>query len=95
MSRLKKAVDFLREASTVEELIPDADLDRAWGNANFGGMTKREVLREGVLKCLAGWHQGHTSKTICTELGLISQAYRVTPKGRAYIWLSCHKGCGV
>lgn len=89
---MSKSTDLLRHAHTVEELVPDAELDEAWGHANFGGMTKREVIKLGTLKCLAGWHQGHTSKTICTELGLISHKYQVTAKGRAYIWLACAKG---
>jgi len=89
---MRKSVQLLQHAQTVEELVSDADLDDAWGGANFGGMPKREVIRLGTLKCLAGWHQGHTSKTICTELGLINDKYKVTAKGRAYIWLACAKG---
>jgi hypothetical protein len=89
---MSKSVKFLQHANSVEELVTDAELDKAWGHANFGGMTKREVLRLGTLKCLAGWHQGHTSKTICTELGLINDKYKITAKGRAYIWLACAKG---
>lgn len=89
---MSKSVKFLQHASTVEELVTDAELDEAWGGANFGDMTKREVIRQGTLKCLAGWHQGHTSKTMCIALGLINDKYKVTAKGRAYIWLSCAKG---
>lgn len=89
---MKAATRILMETRKVEDLVSDADLDTAWGNANFGGMSKREVLRLGTLKCLAGWHQGHTSMTICTELGLIDKKYQVTAKGKAYIWLSCATG---
>lgn len=85
---MSKATELLRHARTVFELVTDAELDEAWGHANFGDMTKREVIRLGTLKCLAGWHQGHTSKTICTELGLISHKYKVTAKGKAYLWLA-------
>lgn len=89
---MSKTTELLRHAQTATELVTDDELNQAWGNANFGGMTKREVIRLGTLKCLAGWHQGHTSKTICTELGLISDKYKVTAKGHAYIWLTCAKG---
>lgn len=89
---MRASIRLLLNAETVEQLVTDDELDRAWGNANFGGRTKREVVRLGTLKCLAGWHQGFTSKTICTELGLIDSQYRVTAKGRAYIWLACKNG---
>jgi hypothetical protein len=89
---MRVSIRLLLKADTVEQLVTDEDLERAWGNANFGGMTPREVIRLGTLKCLAGWYQGYTSKTICTELGLIDSQYRVTAKGRAYIWLSCKRG---
>ncbi|MDP2447647.1 hypothetical protein [Pseudomonas sp.] len=84
----KKTIEMLQKADTEADLITDAELDQAWGGANFGGMSKREVIRLGTLKCLAGWHQGHTSRTICTELGLINEKYKVTAKGRAYLWLA-------
>ncbi len=88
-----ETLELLRNANTEAELVSDEELDQAWGYANFGGRTKREVIRLGTLKCLAGWYQGHTSKTICTELGLIDQDYNVTPKGRAYLWVAFSKGC--
>lgn len=68
------------------EIVTDADLDKAYGQANFAGMSKRDVIRQGVLKCASGFYQGQTSKTICQDLGLIDQEYRVTPKGREYLW---------
>ena len=90
----KKTLGFLRHAQTEQELITDEQLDAAWGGANFGDMTKREVIRLGTLKCLSGWHQGHTSKTICSELGLINEKYKVTAKGRAYLWLAFGRRTG-
>ena len=70
----------------VTEIIPDADVDRVWGNANFGSMTKRDVIKYGLLKCACGYYQGFTSKSIITELGLISEKYELTAKGRLYLW---------
>lgn len=92
---MSKATELLRAAATLEDLVTDDELNKAWGNANFGGMEKREVIRVGTLKCLVGYHQGFTSKTICTELGLINAKYKVTPKGRAYLYLSCRNGCNL
>lgn len=71
----------------VEEIVTDVELDKAYGNAHFGSMTKRDVIRFGVLKCAAGYYQGYTSKTICMELGLLGlPSYTLTEKGRQYLW---------
>lgn len=68
------------------EIVSDGELAQAFGNANFGNMTPRDVVRQGVLKCASGFYQGHTSMTICKELGLIDHQYEVTAKGRQYLW---------
>jgi hypothetical protein len=88
----RKSIKYLIEAATPEQLVSDEDLDRAFAHTNFGETPAREVIRLGALKCLAGWRQGHTSMTIGQELGLISDKYKITAKGRAYIWLACKKG---
>lgn len=72
-----------------EEIISDSELDKVHANAKFGTMTKRDVVKYGVLKCASGYHQGHTSKTICIEHGLIYESdYKLTPKGQEYLWAS-------
>jgi hypothetical protein len=78
---------------TENELISDEEIERVHGNANFGGMDKREVVRLGVLKCASGYYQGHTSKTICIEHGLITKdTYELTPKGKYYLWAAFSNG---
>ena len=75
------------------ELVTDAELDKAYGNARFGTMEKRDVIRLGVLKCASGYQQGRTSKTICMELGLIGlPSYTLTDKGRKYLWSAFSNG---
>jgi len=89
----KKTLAILLTAGTEQDLVSDAALDSAWNQANFGNRGRREIIRLGTMKCLSGWHQGHTSRAICTELGLISEKYKVTAKGRAYLWLALGKRC--
>ena len=69
-----------------EDIITDEEIERVHANANFGSMGKREVVNQGVLKCASGYYQGHTSTQIITEHGLIDDKYRLTPKGRMYLW---------
>ena len=71
---------------TLEDIVTNEELIEVWGNASFGSMTKRNVVKLGVLKCASGYHQGHTSKSICQELGLITKEYDLTAKGRVYLW---------
>lgn len=71
---------------SVTEIVSDRELEKAFANANFGSMAHRDVLRYAVLKCACGYYQGFTSKTIATELGLITWKGNVTAKGRKYMW---------
>lgn len=72
--------------TTEREIISDEEIETVHGNANFGSMPKRDVVKFGVLKCASGYYQGHTSKLICMEHGLISTEYEVTAKGKRYLW---------
>ena len=71
---------------SVEEIVPDEEVEIVHGNANFGSMSKRDVINLGVLKCASGYHQGWTSTAILVEHRLIRKDYTLTPKGRRYLW---------
>ncbi len=76
-------------ARTVEEIITDAELDIAWGHADFGDISKREVIKEALLKCLGGYIPGHTAKAITKELGLVfANKWDLTKKGKEYLYLA-------
>lgn len=68
------------------EIISDEEIERIHANANFGGMEKREVVNQGVLKCASGYYQGSTSTQIIKEHGLVDAEYKLTPKGKTYLW---------
>jgi len=56
-----------------EELITDEQIEKAWGNGNFGeylNNNKRELINNTVLKCASGLRTGATATSICAELGL-------------------------
>lgn len=73
------------------KIISDEEVQRVHGFANFGRMTPREVLAEGVLKYAYGYTTGHTQLSILLEHGLIRKpapgSYRstLTKKGQAYL----------
>lgn len=68
------------------KIITDEQLENVWGSANFGSQSKREVLRDTLLKVLAGYDTGRTAKVICRELDLIhATKWMLTAKGRKYI----------
>ena len=69
-----------------EDIISDDEIERVHGNANFGSMDKRVVVNQGVLKCASGYYQGSTSTAIIKGHGLIDDEYKLTPKGRTYLW---------
>lgn len=73
------------------ELISDAEVARVHGYANFGDMTPRDVIRDGVVKYAMGYTGGHTQLSILIEHALIhkpkpgSYQSTLTKKGRAYL----------
>lgn len=81
--------------SRPEEIIPDAEIIRVHGNANFGSTTPREVVNDGVRKYAVGYSGGHTQLRILLEHGLIRKpkpgkhGSSLTEKGKRYarsIW---------
>lgn len=57
-----------------DEIVSDADVERVHANANFGSMTKREVVDSGVLTYAFGYSSGHTQMQILQEHGLLSKS---------------------
>ncbi|MDN3713375.1 hypothetical protein QWZ10_19510 [Paracoccus cavernae] len=75
----------MRSAS---EIISDAEIIAVHANANFGDMTPREVVNDGVRKYAIGYSGGHTQQCILREHGLITKGkgYNadLTKKGKEY-----------
>lgn len=76
---------------TTSEVISDEEIERVHANANFGIMTKRDVVDDGVLKYAFGYSTGHTQMTILREHGLLRAlrpgSYRadLSAKGKKYL----------
>ncbi|MCP3924513.1 MAG: hypothetical protein GY714_18220 [Desulfobacterales bacterium] len=70
----------------MKTIITDEEIEKVHGNSNFGGMDKRDVVNQGILKCAAGYYQGQTSTLIIAAHGLTNEKYELTPKGKAYLW---------
>lgn len=64
------------------KMVTSEELEAIWGKADFGQMTKENVVKFGLLKCASGYYQGYTSKSILKELGLVTEAYNLTKRGR-------------
>ena len=62
-----------------EEIISDAEIIRVHAYANFGSMTPRQVVNDGVRKYAVGFTGGSTQVAILREHGLIKK-----PKGCGY-----------
>ncbi len=69
----------------VEEIITDKQLDKVWGNANFGDVSKRSVILDALKSYACGFHTGHTAKCIVTELKLVNALQKLTEKGLEYL----------
>lgn len=85
-SRVTPSINKRKGIMSVQDIITDEEIIKVHANANFGSMDKRDVVNLGVLKCASGYNQGHTSRMIIQEHGLITPKYRLTAKGRSYLW---------
>lgn len=78
-------------ARSTAEIIPDAEVEFVHAHANFGSLSKRRVVDEGVLKYFFGFTSGSTQFAILIEHGLLNRpkhmTYRttLTAKGRRYL----------
>ncbi len=78
-------------SETVQDIVSDADVERVHGYANFGSMSKRQVVTEGVVKYAFGYSGGSTQLAILVEHGLVckpkpmSYNTTLTKKGRRYL----------
>jgi len=72
----------MKNRKNVESVIFLSDIEKVWGNADFGPhLSKIDVVKYGLLKCAGMWEQGSTSKAILRDLGLITKNYKLTKKG--------------
>lgn len=75
----------------MENKITDAQIEAAWGNANFGedNNNKQKVINDTLLKIACGYRTGFTAMSICKELGLVTGYGRVlslSDEGRRYLY---------
>jgi len=77
------------------DIVTDQELDAAWGNADFGQNDKRFIVKQALLKCACGYYSGRTAKHILCELGLTTEQWEMTPKGRQYLFAAFSGGYSV
>lgn len=73
------------------EIITDAQIDEAWGNADFGTSARRDVINGGIMKVVGGYSNGFTLRQILNELGLVTlEKYtgkaELTSLGRLFVF---------
>ncbi|HEY8947994.1 MAG TPA: hypothetical protein VIM56_03820 [Rhizomicrobium sp.] len=84
------------ELRTTRQIVSDEDIERVHGNANFGSLSKRGVVDEGVLTAAFGFHCGSTMRAIlqehrltkaasATERGRFGDRMRLTQRGFEYL----------
>jgi len=69
-------------SNTKDKTVTADEISSVWGNSDFGSTSKEDVVKFGLLKCAAGYYQGHTSRCILEELKLITKKYTLTRRGR-------------
>jgi len=72
-----------------EQIISDEDVARVHGSADFGDMTARRVVDQGVSNVALGYHCGSVMQSILIEHGLAwprsgESPKHLKPKGQRY-----------
>lgn len=70
--------------------ITDEEIAAAFKGTNFGHMRHRELLEQGCLKCMAGYISGYTLTGIMKSLGLVTDKFNLTKKGKMFCYYSFH-----
>jgi len=68
-----------------EDIISDREVDRVHSHANFGDISNRDILDQGVLKAAFGWHHGYTLTMIMREHKLLNASGKLTKRGFRYL----------
>jgi hypothetical protein len=76
-------------------MITDEQIEKAFENTNFGSMTKRDLVRYGLLKVACGYYNGHTLKRILIELALVKENSTLTKAGKEYLYDAFSNGTSV
>lgn len=75
----------MADGKALADIVSDAEVERVHANANFGSMSKREVVDEGLLKYAFGYTSGSTQLAILKE-------HRLLRKGSGYEAVLSKKG---
>ena len=67
----------------IQDIIPDSKLVE-FHVGNFGAMSMRDVVRDGVVKSALGYDYGQTMFMILREHKLITMDKNLTKKGKRY-----------
>ena len=70
----------------ITEIITDKQIERSWGYASFGAVSKRDIIKYTLLKFACGYHSGHTAEVIVNELRLLTKKRKLTKKGCEYLY---------
>lgn len=77
-------------------MITDEIIEKAFENTNFGSMSKRDLVRYGLLKVACGYYNGHTLKRILIDLALINEkSLTLTKEGKKYMYDAFSNGTSV
>ncbi len=73
---------------TVEDIVTDKQVALAWGNADFGKVEKRDVIKYALLKWACGYETGKTARSILEDLGLLTSNNDISQRGKRYLYVS-------
>lgn len=69
------------------EIITDDQINDVWGSADFGNVSRRDIIKDALLQIAGDFSTGSTATAILKELSLINASGKgLTKKGRRYLF---------
>ena len=75
----------------VKDIISDKEVERVHGNADFGTVSKRDVISHGLLTIASDYYQGSAARRILKTHKLITSDYKLTEQGKEYLYTAFAK----
>lgn len=78
-------MNIMRQIESIAD-ITDEYIAKHFENTNFGHTNYRDIVGNGCLKVMAGYHNGYTARCILINMGLVTEKLKLTKRGREFLF---------
>lgn len=84
----------MEKTQILATMVTDESIEIAFLGTRFGAGSKRDIIKDTLLKTMGDFATGSTAIRVCQDLNLLGQRrrdgmLRLTKKGRRYLYYAC------